>query len=296
MVQQLTGLVKGYRYNETLPKQFNSSNIAGLAQAAQYAVDNLGVSDTAITTLPARVLMEGRDDAGVNRNSWNLNNKTADKIYDAMISAGFNSTQANYVATVQDKSQVASRLGISFDEAWNGTGRSADTGKTGKNYSDTMASSSASVMADPRNADFIDYINRSAQNQLTSKEKLVQTDPQNVVNKVYGTTNSPTSMVPLDPKADTFSAALFQAASNAGVNMSGPDALTAQLGRDKAIPLEYRDSAVEYAVATAKQVLGIPVNQQDGTANRLATLQKDPVLKTIFDSLAAPIVKQYQGN
>lgn len=286
MAEQLDEIVKGYRYNESQPHGFGTKQVSTLAKAAQYAVDNLGVPAVAISSLPARILMEGRADAGVNDNSWNKNNKSAQQVYDGMIDAGFKPSQATYAAAVTDKSQVANRLGITFDEAWNGTGRSQDSGKTGKDYSNSMAQSSSAVMTDPRNADFVNFINRSANNQLTPKEKLAQLTPNQVIDRIFGTAG-PNDLMGLDSKEDTFVAALFDSAQKAGADTNIDTAKTV---------LKYRDTAASTAVNVAKQKLGIPLTEYNGDKSNTAKVNSDPVLKTIFDALSDPIVKQYQGN
>ena len=145
--------VKGYRAGESLPHTFNAAEILDLINARTHA-KSLGLPVESALDIGKRILVEGRSDAGTNSYDWN--NKAASAAHKAMRLGGHGDTAATFVAAQVEKSAVASRLGISFDEAWNGTGRS-HVGKTGKDY-EKRSQEFEKVKTDPRNKEFFDLI------------------------------------------------------------------------------------------------------------------------------------------
>lgn len=163
--------IQGYRKGETQPLNLDIGEIVQIAQAASLA-EAMGMPSIGKTQLVNKILLEGREDAGTNTS--NVNNKKAESLYKALRQLGFSTKVAQYPAAVLDKSQVAERLGITFEEAWNGTGKSADTGRTGKQHSD-RAKEHESAKDDPRNKPLVDLIKRAGEGDLTELEQLVST-------------------------------------------------------------------------------------------------------------------------
>ena len=189
MEKQLNSTVKGYGYTanpkhgtngvQNLPTNISTSELYWTLMGANAGKD-LGApawsSDP--VTLLTKVLIEGRGDAGVNE--YNYNNKQAKALFSEveklltspeflMPAAG----AAMYPAAALDKTAVAKRRGILVERAWNGTGRSAATGKTGQDHSDkTDAAIKAGVATNPKNAALLDYVTRGLLGQLTAEEHL----------------------------------------------------------------------------------------------------------------------------
>jgi len=177
----LSSAVKAYRHKEAVPKQFDSGAVVRTAQAAGYAVQ-IGMPRIGLDSLAARMLTEGREDAGVNE--YNTDNPKAKEMFDKMRSAGFDQKQAAYAAAVVDKDMVAKRLGIPFDEAWNGTGTSR-YGRTGAQHA-ARSSQQLEAPNDPKNADFKSYVERAASGKLTKEEKLAVASPRDIAEAIYG--------------------------------------------------------------------------------------------------------------
>lgn len=129
-------------------------------------------------TLLTKVLIEGRGDAGVNE--YNTNNKRADALYNTvnnqLTSPAMQSMASNaamYPAAALDKTELAARRNIPIERAWNGTGRSAATGKTGQQHADkTAAAMSIGLASVPKNAAILDYVTRGLTGKLTPAEHL----------------------------------------------------------------------------------------------------------------------------
>ena len=160
--------IKAYRARETLPKTFRASDIVEMA-AARYQAETLGYSVESARDLGKRILVEGREDAGAN--SRDHNNKNSEAVYNAMQLGGAGLVPSTYVAIMTEKQATAKRLGISLDEAWNGTGRSS-VGKTGKDYAARMLDHDA-VKRDPRNAEFFALIEAQTPEYKADKNNLL---------------------------------------------------------------------------------------------------------------------------
>jgi len=167
--------VPGYRLNESQPTPLPMGELYQFARAAKEGV-NAGVSPLAQTLFPGKVLHEGRADAGTNE--ANLNNRNARAVYydvmnrliDDPIIENHNRA-ALYPAAVEDKLDVAKRKGITFERAYNGTGVSNVTGRSGQQHSDRAVKHEAAV-SDPRNVEYLDYITRAQTGKTTSRENL----------------------------------------------------------------------------------------------------------------------------
>ena len=133
-----------------------------------------GVATPTAEQLVNRMLVEGRSDAGVNQ--YDYNNKADVALHDKLLAAGVAPLAATFAAAMQTNMRKAARKGISLDEAYNGTGRSAVTGKTGKDYAARMAASTHAV-TDPKNAQLLDYVQRAMTGALTPQEHLQHSLP-----------------------------------------------------------------------------------------------------------------------
>lgn len=174
----LPRILKAYRQDvktgklETLPIKLDRAQLIDIASGMQQAVKE-GMPKIGLDNLPKKVLLEGRADAGTNE--YNNQNKAAEALYKKLTEAGAPEISAKYAAAVLDKSQVASRLGIPFEQAWNGTGTSAMTGRTGAQHSD-RATKFGSPELDPKNSELLDTIRRAAAGNLTPQENIVRMD------------------------------------------------------------------------------------------------------------------------
>lgn len=167
--------IKAYRKGETLPTKLNRQEIISLLQAMPIAVEN-GMPEIGTKNLGDKILLEGRGDAGTNE--FNYKNKDAGKLYNIVSKAmpegaKFRDLGATYAAAILDKSQVAERLNIPFELAWNGTGKRADA--DGKRHA-SRAEVMKGAIDDPRNAELKDLIDRGIKGNLTQQEKDLNTD------------------------------------------------------------------------------------------------------------------------
>lgn len=164
----------GYRAGETLPSQFNLAELYSMARSAQAGREH-GMPAWGQDKLLDKVLLEGRADAGYNR--FNTNNPRAVSLNQIVRGDLLNSTvpvkehAMGYPSAILDKTEVADRLGIKRERAWNGTGKSNDTGRTGAQHAQ-RAAQMAGAQDDPRNAAIKDFMTRAAKDDLTSPEYL----------------------------------------------------------------------------------------------------------------------------
>jgi hypothetical protein len=166
-----TGRYGGKDGLETQPTRFNNdknTNISGggspvdmyawareLARAGKYGVPQLTAQQ-----LAALALQEGRPDYGNNgadiKNPNNL--ALAKRLYpQENFDHGYGLYGArDFPVAVAEKMATAKRLGIPFELAWNGTGRSA-AGTTGEGYSHYYQAS-LKAAAHPKNKQLVDFI------------------------------------------------------------------------------------------------------------------------------------------
>lgn len=181
MADPIPDYIKGYRAGESLPKKFEIEDILKMSAGIGAAL-KAGMPTTGATTYLNRVLLEGRADAGAN--SYNTNNPRAKKLYQTLSDQGVSEPAAIYAAAILDKTEVAKRLGISFDEAWNGTGVS-QYGTTGKDYAD-RAALFAKVQDDPRNAGLRDVITRGITGSLSPREATIAKTDDQILSEITG--------------------------------------------------------------------------------------------------------------
>ena len=121
-----------------------------LKQAEQFGGPKLSPKE-----LANYFLIEGRSDAGFN--GIDENNKKALAISNKIGKMGFGDEGAEFAAHMWDKAQTAKRLNIPLPVAWNGTGGSAESHKTGwdyhKRYNDSLY-----AVDHPKNQEFLNTI------------------------------------------------------------------------------------------------------------------------------------------
>jgi hypothetical protein len=169
-----TMFAPAYRKGETLPIQMSLADLYSMARVAQTGREH-GMPAWGQNQLLDKMLVEGRADAGFN--AYDTNNKKADLLANTVknklkdSSLYLNQRVLGYPAAVLEKDMVAQQLGIPIERAWNGTGRSVYTGRTGAQHAQ-RAAQMAGTQDDPRNAAINDFLKRAAKDELTPKERL----------------------------------------------------------------------------------------------------------------------------
>lgn len=187
MAELASVYAQGYRKGETLPIHMSLADLYSMAKVAQAGRNN-GMPAWGQTNLLDKMLLEGRADAGYNE--YNRNNRRAVALEgDAWKEASqsplyLNQRISGYPAAVLDKDETARRLHIPIERAWNGTGRNAETGRTGAQHAQ-RAKQMGGAQDDPRNADLKDFMERAAKDQLTPKEKLGVMAGNNQLNELF---------------------------------------------------------------------------------------------------------------
>jgi hypothetical protein len=164
----------GYRKGETLPAQFGLADLYSMAKYAQVGRE-LGMPAWGQDQLLNKMLLEGRADAGYNRYDTtkqhlvNLEQNVKDAVKGSPLY--LNTTVSGYPSAVLGTEQSSRRTGLSREHLWNGTGKNADTGRTGLQHAQ-RAAEMVGAQNDPRNADIKDFMERAAKDNLTPKERL----------------------------------------------------------------------------------------------------------------------------
>ena len=149
-------------------------NAYQLARVISPAVE-LGMPPMTAEQLVNKMLLEGRTDAGTNQ--YNYNNPKAKKLYEDLVGRGYDHLPATFAAAVLDTTQQAQRLKKPFEEVWNGTGKSAYTGRTGAQHAQRAEEHKGAATA-PKNAQFLDYVKRAISGNLTPAEHIVEMLPE----------------------------------------------------------------------------------------------------------------------
>lgn len=171
-----------YRYRENLPLKLDKGEVIGMAKAAGAAL-KFGMPEVGAKQLANKILLEGRENAGTNE--FNDSNPRASKLFNDLVDSGVSRYYARYPAAVLDKAEVAKRLGIPFELAWNGTGKLAANGSDGQRHA-ARADAMKGADKDPRNTDFVDLINRSMAGNNTPQENLLTMSDIDIVNAIFG--------------------------------------------------------------------------------------------------------------
>jgi hypothetical protein len=178
---------QGYRAGENLPTKFDLGSVLDISTAVR-------IGAISPEQLVGRMLLEGRADAGVNA----IDNKNPKSVAlsDNLRSQGVPDLARRLAVVLQEKQGVAKRLGISLDEAWNGTGKSV-VGLTGKDYA-ARAEKFKHVASDPKNQPLLDLIKAAAENKLPPETKLYKDLADgSLLNNQYGVMTEGTQGTPL---------------------------------------------------------------------------------------------------
>lgn len=151
---------------ETMPTKYDPAMVAQLARAAAR-LPEFGGKPIPPNVIANMLLVEGRSDAGTDR--YDTNKPHLNKMYKSLVGEGYHPKAAMFATAVAEKQAVADRLGIPFYEAWNGTGRSPETGKTGKDYNARIEAHQFAVQH-PKNKPLLDLVTRAQNNALTLDE------------------------------------------------------------------------------------------------------------------------------
>lgn len=168
--------IPGYRLNESQATPFNAGELYSHVRAAQAGVD-AGASPLAKTLFPGKVLHEGRSDAGTNE--YDTNNAAHNRLYsrtmdnlmdDPLLDTAMINRAAMYPPAMQRAVEIHNKKGLPIEQVYNGTGV-APTGRTGAQHA-TRAAAHEAALQDPRNAPYLDYLDRAQKGKLTNNEKL----------------------------------------------------------------------------------------------------------------------------
>lgn len=170
MPDKLGGYIKVYRKGETLPTKLDVKGIVDTLNGL-YSGSQHGMPKVTPEFIGDKMLLEGRADAGTNE--YNTNNPRAKALFDA-IATDYNGAPpqgATTAAAILDKQEVAKRLNIPFELAWNGTGKKGEA--DGQRHA-ARAEVMQGAINDPRNAEFKDLLTRGLQGNLTAAEQASQ--------------------------------------------------------------------------------------------------------------------------
>jgi hypothetical protein len=117
----------------------------------------LGLTSLTPQEFAAFALKEGRSDLGNNGVDYSNPKKTNALM--SKLTEYVDPQTAEFIALVQEKTDVAKRKGITLQEAWNGTGKST-FGISGKQYSQDWNNHLKAVNS-PKNKQLLDFINRA---------------------------------------------------------------------------------------------------------------------------------------
>jgi len=165
----------GKDYMETMPKALDkytlNQYVKGMREGKPHGVPQLTAQQ-----LANMALHEGREDFGFNM--MDSENKKAMEIFNALDKKGLGD-EAAFAAAIYHNSETAKRLNKPFEEIWNGTGvakvvspNGKVTYKSGADYA-KEAKQMNYASSHPKNAELVDYINRSINDKLTPEEKVI---------------------------------------------------------------------------------------------------------------------------
>lgn len=143
------------------------------------AAQRLGLPAIDPQQFAAMVLKEGRPDAGFN--AFTPKAKPDLDFRKKLSQYNIPEWQKDFLGMVNYADRVAKKKGIPFNAVWNGTGRSADSGKTGFDYAKAMKAHQQAVLH-PKNKDFMGFVSQAFQEGAkyglpSMKDKARDTDP-----------------------------------------------------------------------------------------------------------------------
>ena len=125
-------------------------------------------------------LVEGRSDAGFN--GLDEKNKKAGALAEKIGQMGFGDEGAEFAAHMWDKGRTANRLKIPLPVAWNGTGRSSESNKTGWDYHKRYQDSLYAV-EHPKNQEFLSTIQMGLSDDPKVQAQVQAQIKQNMINR-----------------------------------------------------------------------------------------------------------------
>ena len=160
-------------YYEKHPPLMDLTGAYALPRAMASA-KNLGVPQLPPEMLAGLYLQEGRTDMG--SNTHDVKNPVSNALVDTLTDKyGMHYGTASFLANLKEKQDLADKLGITFAEAWNGTGKVAGTKRTGKTYAKEFANQVKAAQM-PENQKLMDMINLGIQHGA----QYPLMDPRNV--------------------------------------------------------------------------------------------------------------------
>ena len=168
---------------ESVPTTFDKDKISSYINAYNDAKNQFGLPDFTPEQFVNRILVEGRSDLGYNK--FDTNNKKANEIYQTLKDYGHGEV-AGFPAAIYATAQRAKANNVPFDVAWNGMGRSKETGKTGWDYNQRMQDSSYAA-THPQNAPLLQHVQSLMQVPEPIDAQYEASQPINLL----GNTNMP---------------------------------------------------------------------------------------------------------
>lgn len=171
----------GYRYDkksdglETVPTFFEKKQFEPFLDAykASRKHGNIEISPDDFAAI---MLQEGRYDFGFNKYDYDTSPSSSKSIYDKLKKEGYSDRAAGFAALLNEKHQVAKRLGIPMPMAWNGTGMSK-AGQTGREYA-RKVQKTKEILNHEKNSTIRDYFRKAlTPEQRAALESLEYNDP-----------------------------------------------------------------------------------------------------------------------
>jgi hypothetical protein len=141
-------------------------SIRGLVEGEKHG--GVKLSDQQILNM---ALHEGRTDLGYNAKPGITKKPKYTNIRDKLIDEGHDSEAASIPALVLEKMDTSKRTGLPFEVLWNGSGKSAVTGKTGADYYHE-AKAMEYAASHPKNKPILDFVRKARLNDFNPREHL----------------------------------------------------------------------------------------------------------------------------
>lgn len=143
---------------ETQPTSFDAAQMQEYIKAMRAGRFH-NVPQLTPEQLATLALVEGRSDFGADIHPGNVNQKSM-QIAELLQQSGHSPKAAMFAAIVKDKMDAAKRLNVPVARAWNGLGRSSETGMTGRDYAKRFNQFMPAV-AHPKNKPLMQTINEA---------------------------------------------------------------------------------------------------------------------------------------
>ena len=163
---------------ETQSTTFDKDKISQYVNAYMDARDGFGLPVFTPQELVNRLLVEGRSDFGFN--NIDKNDPKAMKIANSMLNLGHADDAAGFAGALFNKQRIADAHKVPFNVAWNGEGRSKETGLTGWDY-DKRMQDSAFAAEHPSNAPLLQHVTQLMQPPVATNEDPNAMSPTNLL-------------------------------------------------------------------------------------------------------------------